>query len=71
MHPEKYLRYLVPTSLFGIARTKEILTSNPITDLARQDASVVQITVYDYDAGELHEQVLQNVPDSFHLRDNN
>ena len=38
MHPEKYLRYLVPTSLFGTARTKEILTSNPITDLARQDA---------------------------------
>lgn len=71
MHPEKYLRYLVPTSLFGTARTKEILTSNPITDLARQDATAVHITVYDYDATEMHEQVLQNISESFHLRDNN
>ena len=38
IRPEKYLRYLVPTSLFGTARTKEILTSNPVTEVIRKDA---------------------------------
>lgn len=71
MRPEKYLRYLMPTALFGTARTKEILTSNPITETARADAAQVYITVYDYDDAELHEQVLQNVSESFHLKDNN
>ncbi len=71
MHPEKYLRYLVPTSLFGTARTKEILTSNPITEEGRHDAEQVHITVYDYNAAELQEQVLTNVSQSFHLKDNN
>lgn len=70
LHPEKYLRYLVPTSLFGTARTKEILTSNPVTEVSREDAERVHITVYDYDETELHERVLKNISESFHLRDN-
>ena len=69
LRPEKYLRYLVPTSLFGTARTKEILTSNPVTEINRQDAENVHITVHDYDAGSLQEHVLKNVSESFHLRD--
>ena len=71
MRPEKYLRYLMPSVLFGTARTKEILTSNPITETARTDAAQVHITVYDYNAAELHEQVLQKVSESFYLKHNN
>ena len=71
MRPEKYLRYLVPTSLFGTARTKEILTTNPVAEQSRQDAAQVQINVYDYNEAELHEHVLKEVTESFHLKDNN
>ena len=38
MRPEKYLRYLVPTSLFGLGRTKEILHINPTAPPQRKDA---------------------------------
>jgi magnesium transporter len=71
IRPEKYLRYLMPTSLFGSARTREILTAHPITETSRKDADKLHITVYDYDSSSLEEQVLQNVSESFHLKENN
>src|SRR5918993_3838237 len=70
MRPEKYLRYLVPTSLFGTARTKEILTSNPVIEVIRKDAPQSHITVFDYNATHLTEHTLKAVSESFHLRDN-
>src|SRR5688500_4199112 len=70
MRPEKYLRYLVPASLFGTARTKEILTVNPNTQLIRADAKSVHITVYDYNSKELHEHVLKSVDESLKYKEN-
>ena len=70
MRPEKYLRYLVPTSLFGTERTKEILTINPITEITRKDAENVQITVYDYNSEELKEHVLNSMDECKLFKDN-
>lgn len=67
---QKYLRYLNPLSLFGTERTKEILTSNPITNDERRDAKEVHLSVYDYDAGCLHFEKLTSVDDMAAHRDN-
>ena len=71
IRPEKYLRYLMPSVLFGTARTREILTSHPITEAVRKDAEKVHITVYDYGGKELQERVLQNIEESFSSKQNN
>ena len=52
---KKYFRYLIPVSLFGTNRTKEILSVNPTINISRKDAEKVFITVYDYDDASLHE----------------
>ena len=67
---EKYFRYIIPTSVFGTHRTKEILNSNPITNLSRKDAENVFIRVYDYDEGSLDECTLHNVEESFAYKEN-
>jgi magnesium transporter len=71
MRPEKYLRYLVPSSLFGTGRTKEILHINPTAPPERKDAEKVHICVYDYNAGELTEQYFDNVESIFLFKGNN
>jgi magnesium transporter len=48
LKPEKYLRYLVPTSLFSAGRTREILNQNPTVIPLREDSQDSRITVYDY-----------------------
>ncbi|NML19984.1 magnesium/cobalt transporter CorA [Pseudoflavitalea sp. G-6-1-2] len=52
MSPQKYLRYfgLNLNSLFGTQRTKEILSVNPTVLPQREEATDVEVTVYDYDA---------------------
>ena len=67
---EKYFRYIIPLSLFGTSRTKEILNVNPTTNLLRKEADKVFITVYDYDEQSLNECTLTNVEDSFTYREN-
>jgi len=67
----KYFRYIIPSSLFGIGRTKEILTVNPVTNVSRKDAEHVFISVYDYDESQLQEYTLQNIEECFHLKENN
>jgi magnesium transporter len=67
---EKYFRYLIPSTLFGTARTKEILNVNPVTTLKRKDAEEVLITVYDFDANQLDEVRIDNISDSFSFRNN-
>lgn len=56
----KYLGYIIPLSLFGTTRTKEILTVNPVTNEVRKDAPQVFITAYDYDESTLKEYSLAN-----------
>lgn len=67
---KRYMRYLVPFSLFGTQRTRQILTAHPITELERKDAEKVMITAYDYNETELSSVLLENVEDCFHFRDN-
>jgi magnesium transporter len=71
MSPEKYLRYLVPSALFGTSRTKEILQATPApNNAARLDADKIEVTVYDYDAETLHVTGLKAVQESFPFKDN-
>ncbi len=67
---EKYLRYIIPPALFGTHRTKEILSSNPITNEERTDANQVFISVYDYDATQLNQQTLKSIEESFAFKNN-
>ncbi|MBD0297899.1 MAG: magnesium/cobalt transporter CorA [Flavisolibacter sp.] len=68
--PEQYLRYLVPHSLFGTQRTRQILNAGPAAIPVREEAMDVQITVYDYNATELEEQELKKIDETFCFRDN-
>lgn len=70
MSPEKYLRYLVPFSLFGTQRTKQILQATPTDDVPRTDAECTQITVYDYDNTILNHSELGNIKESFAFKNN-
>ena len=68
--PQKYLRRLMPSSLLGTKRTKQILTSNPVTLQRRQNPKNVSICVYDYNAEMLDEHSLERVEDSFQYKTN-
>lgn len=68
---KKYFRYLMPVSLFGTSRTKEILSINPTINISRKDAERVFITVYDYDEISLNECSLSSVEESLSYKDNN
>jgi magnesium transporter len=70
MNAEKYFRYLIPFSLFGTQRTREILSSNPITPEQRKEPEEVVITVFDYDDRSLHNCQLQTVEECLPYRDN-
>jgi len=70
MKAEKYFRYFIPATLFGTHRTKEILNSNPITNLSRKDAERVFVTVYDYDENSLDECKLHSIEESFDYKEN-
>jgi magnesium transporter len=65
LRPEKYLRYLHLPSLFGIRRTKEILSVNPTIIPHREEAKEVTVFVYDYDANSLEEKDLPSVVDCY------
>ena len=65
MRAKKYIRYLVPTLLFGTQRTKKIVNVNPTTEACREDAKVSLITVYDYNDKELTEAKLTSLDEIF------
>jgi magnesium transporter len=67
---KKYFRYLIPVSLFGTNRTKEILNVNPTLNISRKDAEKVFITVYDYDDISLNECRLTKIEDSYSYKEN-
>ena len=70
MKAKRYIRYLIPSSLFGTQRTKKIVKVNPTVQTHRQDAKESFLTVYDYNDGGFTEDKLQNVEDSFRFLDN-
>jgi magnesium transporter len=67
---KKYFRYLIPVSLFGTNRTKEILSVNPTLNISRKEPDKVFITVYDYDETSLDECHLSKIEDSFAYKEN-
>ena len=70
MRPDKYLRYLVPFSLFGTRRTKQILHINPTAPPERKDAEHVHISVYDYNAGAVTEHKFNEIKQVFPFKGN-
>ncbi len=65
LKPEKYLRYLVPSILFGTRRTREILGQNPTVIPFREDSKEVKISVYDYNVSSFEMRELKKVEDCF------
>lgn len=65
MKAKRYIRYLVPTSLFGTQRTKKIVNVNPTVETRRQDAKQSFISVHDYRADGINEDKLAAVEESF------
>jgi magnesium transporter len=63
LRPDKYLKYLNPQNLFALKRTKEILSANPTIEPHREEATTVEVSVYDYDATHLEEKKLGSVED--------
>lgn len=70
MRPEKYLRYIVPPSVFGIHRTKSILKTNPTIEVTRSDAASSVITVFDYDAAGVAEKETREVEQCYLYKGN-
>lgn len=70
MSPQKYLRYLMLPSLFGTARTKEILQVNPTIVPQREEAQDVKISVYEYNATSIQEYNVESVSECLHCKDN-
>jgi len=68
---KEILRYLVPFSLFGTERTKEILSVNPTLEAEREDATDTLVSIHDYTEKELVSFEVKNVEECFPFRDNN
>jgi magnesium transporter len=71
LKPDKYLRYLGLTSLFGTQRTREILSVNPTIIPQREDSQEIKITVHEYNAEKLEIHELRDVSDCFRFLDTN
>ena len=61
LRPDKYLKYLNPTNLFAVRRTKEILSANPTIIPHREEAKEVIISVFDYNAEEVDERKFTSI----------
>jgi magnesium transporter len=66
----KILRYLIPSTLFGTERTKQITKASTSVSDVRIDAKEVFITAYDYNAGLLEEHDVKLAGQCLHFRDN-
>ena len=65
LRPDKYLKYLYLPNLFSTRRTKEILSFNPTVVPHREEASEVNIFVYDYTPEHVDVKNLTTVEDCF------
>lgn len=65
LRPDKYLKYLNPTNLFAIKRTKEILSANPTVIPHREEAKEVKVSVFDYNADTLEERKMSAINECF------
>lgn len=67
----KYFRYLLPPNLFATNRTKDIVHVNPVVIPLRKDVEKVLVTVYDYNATTLTEEVYEDVAPSINFKASN
>ncbi|HUQ64811.1 MAG TPA: magnesium/cobalt transporter CorA [Flavitalea sp.] len=70
IRPDKYLRFLGVPPLFGVERTKKILSVNPTIPPPREEAPDVKIFVHDYTSDSLNEYQFGNVEEVFKFKDN-
>ncbi|MBC7827708.1 MAG: magnesium/cobalt transporter CorA [Chitinophagaceae bacterium] len=61
MRPQKYLNLLLP--VFNTRRTREILSVNPVIPIEREEATEVNITVFEYNSMEIKEHRFKHVKD--------
>lgn len=59
MRPQKYLNLLVP--VFNTKRTREILSVNPVSIPEREEATEVDITVFEYSPTEVNEHRFKQI----------
>lgn len=64
------MKYLGVPALFGIERTKKILSVNPTILPQREEAREVKLSVYEFNNEQLKEHSLQNVEESFRFKEN-
>jgi magnesium transporter len=69
IHSEKYLRYILPTSIFGTERTKKILNVNPTKETEPKLVDKVSINVFNYKNGWFEEKHFDKVEDIFPCKD--
>ncbi|RYY95014.1 MAG: magnesium/cobalt transporter CorA [Chitinophagaceae bacterium] len=69
MSPRNYLRYILPESLFGTERTKEILHVNPTVEYVRKPVESVHISVFNYNERTLEVQQFDRVEEVFYCKD--
>lgn len=65
MKAKRYIRYLIPSVLFGTQRTKKIVNVNPTVATQRVDARRTVVTVFDYNDKTVDEYKLEKPEDSF------
>jgi magnesium transporter len=68
MRPQKYLNLLLP--VFNTRRTRELLSVNPVIPVEREEATEVNITVFEYNATEVTEHRFRQVKDCLHFAEN-
>ena len=61
MRPQKYLNLLLP--VFNTRRTREILSVNPVLTVEREEATEVNITVYEYNLEVVQEHRFKQIKD--------
>ena len=68
-HP--YLKLPGLSPIFGTARTKEILDVNPTVMPHREEAGIVSVVVYDYDAESIEERRADSIETCLSSKDDN
>jgi magnesium transporter len=69
MRPSKYLSLLLP--VFNTQRTREILGVNPVIPAQREDAKVVKVSVFAYNASRLNEYQFNSISECLHFSEEN
>ena len=70
MSSKNYLDEPDLVTSFGNERTKKILHANPTIPVSREEATEVQISVFDFNGGSLHEHNFNKISETFPFKEN-